>query len=440
MLPISKQRNPPQQSMPDRGTVLAELRSILSSVHFCNSKRYPAFLQYVVQHTLDGEADSLKERTIGVEVFERPATYDTSADTVVRFTAGEVRKRLSAYYHDVGQSSRMRISLPQGSYVPEFTCEPPEPVHDEVPPVEAERYGALQSEEQSAIDRSGSTLSPAVSSVPMNIQFEPANPERLVISNSPTRGMRLFVVLAFVVILCLIALGAWRLWPVHAESSLDSFWRPVLKDRGTILLCAGGNVFASSPTPSFVTADKATEYPYFSLQTATSITRLSSFIQRNGATPEFEFAASTPLPDLHSHPIILLNAYNNQWTLRLVEHLRFRFSPDTGSVPDQSIVDGASPGTRWKRDLSVPYSNTEDYALMARFWDTTTDNWVLVLAGLGRNGTEAASQFATDPHYVQLLGDRVGKALANKNIEVVLKVTVIDGKTGPPSIIATQVW
>ena len=77
---------------------------------------------------------------------------------------------------------------------------------------------------------------------------------------------------------------------------------------------------------------------------------------------------------------------------------------------------------------------------MARFWDTTTDNGVLVLAGLGRNGTEAASQFATDPHYVQLLGDRVGKALANKNIEVVLKVTVIDGKTGPPSIVATQVW
>ena len=88
----------------------------------------------------------------------------------------------------------------------------------------------------------------------------------------------------------------------------------------------------------------------------------------------------------------------------------------------------------------MPASETGDYALIARFWDTVTDNWILVLAGLGRNGTDAASQFVTSPHYVQLLRDRLGEDLRDRNVEVVLRVDVIDGKTGPPSIVAAHVW
>jgi hypothetical protein len=62
------------------------------------------------------------------------------------------------------------------------------------------------------------------------------------------------------------------------------------------------------------------------------------------------------------------------------------------------------------------------------------------LAGVGRNGTEAAAQFATSPHYMQLLRDKLGIDFANKNIEAVLKVSVIDGKTGAPAILETHVW
>src|ERR1019366_3444880 len=111
----------------DREAILAELQEVLASPHFCNSKRYPALLQYIVEKTLAGEAGLLKERTLGVEVFDRPPSYDTNADTVVRYTAGEVRKRLSLYYSDFGRKPAIRISLPAGSYVPEFLHE-----HDEL--------------------------------------------------------------------------------------------------------------------------------------------------------------------------------------------------------------------------------------------------------------------------------------------------------------------
>src|ERR1700760_4514057 len=104
----------------DREAILLELQEVLASPHFCNSKRYPALLKYIVENTLAGKSDMLKERTLGVEVFDRSPSYDTNTDTVVRYTAGEVRKRLSLYYHELGRKPRVRISLPAGSYVPEF--------------------------------------------------------------------------------------------------------------------------------------------------------------------------------------------------------------------------------------------------------------------------------------------------------------------------------
>ncbi len=428
------------QALEDREAVLHELHQILASPQFCNSKRYPALLQYVVETTLAGKADLLKERTIGVDVFDRPPTYDTNADTVVRFTAGEVRKRLSAYYHDGGRASSIHISLPPGSYVPEFFHGFDEQEGTEGGAVShlTHATGAAGSADGTggapdAEAEAGSASAPASRVSRGTFARDAALPLLRRLAGSRRRLAKTLGALAGLVLLAGVA---WRSWPVQPKSAVDDFWGPILRDRGKILLCAGGNVFASSPIPGFITAGKETDYPYFSLQTATSITMLSALIERGGSTPQFDFAASTPLPELHEHPIILLNAYNNQWTQRLAQPLRFHFS-----VPsDQSILDQSQPQMRWKRDPSVPYSSADDYALVARFWDTTTDNWVVVLAGLGRNGTEAATQFVVSPHYLQLLRERIGRSFSNRNIEVVLRVNVIDGKTGAPSIQAVHVW
>ena len=55
----------------------------------------PGLLRYVVEQTLSGNEENLKERTLGVEVFRRSPDYDTNLDPVVRLSAGEVRKRLA---------------------------------------------------------------------------------------------------------------------------------------------------------------------------------------------------------------------------------------------------------------------------------------------------------------------------------------------------------
>src|SRR5580704_7271874 len=106
--------------------VRTALNRVLQSQGFRASRRSQEFLRYVVERTLEGQADTLKERTIGIDVFGRSATYDPSDDATVRVKAGEVRKRLGLYYAGEGAHSRLKIELPAGTYVPEFRYVEPE--------------------------------------------------------------------------------------------------------------------------------------------------------------------------------------------------------------------------------------------------------------------------------------------------------------------------
>src|SRR5271170_1579402 len=107
-----------------RQAALVQLGKILDSLQFRTSKRCSLFLRHVVEHALENHVESLKERSLGVEVFGRDPHYDTNQDPVVRSTAGEVRKRLAQYYLEEGHRDEIRISLPPGSYNPEIHPSP----------------------------------------------------------------------------------------------------------------------------------------------------------------------------------------------------------------------------------------------------------------------------------------------------------------------------
>ena len=97
-------------------TARLQLDKILNSLQFRSSKRCSVFLRHVVEHAAENHLESLKERSLGIEVFGRDPDYDTNQDPVVRSTAGEVRKRLAQYYLEEGHRDEIRISLPAGSY------------------------------------------------------------------------------------------------------------------------------------------------------------------------------------------------------------------------------------------------------------------------------------------------------------------------------------
>lgn len=99
--------------------VEAELERVCLSPAFRSSKRSCEFLRYVVRVALDGRMDSLKERSIGIDLLGRNSSYEPSTDATVRVRANEVRKRLASYYGSATPEV-FRIDLPAGAYVPRF--------------------------------------------------------------------------------------------------------------------------------------------------------------------------------------------------------------------------------------------------------------------------------------------------------------------------------
>ena len=101
---MALERNDPAPTLPDQNALVRQcLERILQSPHFRASSRSKQFLSFIVEKKLEGRVDEIKERTIGIELFDRVADFETSGDSIVRVNATEVRRRLGQYY----QTSRI---------------------------------------------------------------------------------------------------------------------------------------------------------------------------------------------------------------------------------------------------------------------------------------------------------------------------------------------
>src|SRR5208337_3300684 len=101
--------------------IRAALNRVLASSAFRTSQRAQVFLRYVVEATLSGNSEALKERIIGIEALGRGASFEPSDDSSVRVAAGDVRKRLMMYYASPeGSSDPLVLDLPVGNYIPHF--------------------------------------------------------------------------------------------------------------------------------------------------------------------------------------------------------------------------------------------------------------------------------------------------------------------------------
>ena len=109
----------------DQKAVREQLVRILNSGPFLQSGRRQRFLEYLVNETLAGRGERLKGYNIALEVFDRPETFDSTVDPIVRMEASRLRDRLREYYETAGQNDPIRIDLPKGTYTPqiEFRCE-----------------------------------------------------------------------------------------------------------------------------------------------------------------------------------------------------------------------------------------------------------------------------------------------------------------------------
>jgi Tol biopolymer transport system component len=115
-----------------RETVQAALERVLASATFRGAERSRTLLRFIVEQTLEGKADRLKDYTLGAEALGRGDQFDPRTDPIARVEASRLRSRLDVYYATDGASDPVRISLPKGAYVPVFETRATEAV----PPVE----------------------------------------------------------------------------------------------------------------------------------------------------------------------------------------------------------------------------------------------------------------------------------------------------------------
>ena len=412
----------------DNQAVLQQLDRMLKSRHFRNSRRYPAFLAHIVRRRLDGDLDSLKERILGIEVFKRPHDYDTGADPVVRITAGEVRKRIALYYHDVGTEQELRIELPPGSYLPVFFLSTSNGV-----PLEEEAASGFGN---GAINGTGKGS--AEDHSPENEASETAW-----IHGFPKNWIRATVAL---VVLALTTAGVWY-W-MWSSSPIESMWRPFFGSPDPVLIVIGsplGNLAghqADNPDPNLIDSHS---HIHLAFTDALAMTDIAGLLDVHRQAYRIQTSGATSLDDLRKRPVVLITAFSNQWSGRILAPLRFSLLRQQvaadGTTILGSIVDHRHPGTTWNFDFTKPAAvNSRDYAIIARLHSDLTEGPVAVVAGLGPGATESAGEFISTPEYLQQINAISPANWRKKNLEFVLEVPIVDGKAGHGRVVASEFW
>jgi len=432
----------------DKVMVRRQMNRLLETSHFKNSKRYPLLFRFIVEEALEGRGEFLKERLLGVRVFDRPADYDTAADPIVRVTIAEIRKRIAQYYHEEAHDSEMRIELLPGHYVPEFR------------PSKDAGYDHRQASESTRIWAG----TPAAELTCIPSESQPSDVSAIPLVRKSRFPIFVRCALGAATVL-LVALGVGVFWRWTHPSAIEELWMPFLVDHRTVIFClpvgtkAGEETAAaagilvgdhasttdhgalsaslaseSSPASTFLVHEILGENVVFSDTLATL--RISNYLAAHKRESNFRPNTVTTLDDLRQGPVVLVGGLDNQWTLRALAPLRYRFA---GTNQEQYwIMDTKNPAMKdWRLDLKVPLSDIKrDFAIIARIHDESTGQIEIIVAGIGMSGTAAAGEFLVDPQRMEELRRRIGAGFRDHDFEAVLSTDVVNGIAGSPRILA----
>jgi len=240
-----------------------------------------------------------------------------------------------------------------------------------------------------------------------------------------------------------IAVAAYLLYAGASQNALDRFWKPVINSPGPVLLVMGGAGIAGSSTNASapISIRELQEREHVAFADAATLSRITGVLMTKGKSFHIRSHRSAKLEDLRDGPVVLIGAFNNEWTIRLEEQVRYQFVRDPETRVTY-IQDRDNPSDRtWLVDPGMPYHNLkEDYALVARFLEPTTGRLVVTAAGITKFGTAAAGEFLSEPSYIaQTLKSAPGD-WDRKNLEILIATKLVGESSGPPRVVATHFW
>jgi hypothetical protein len=378
---------------------------------FRGSYRSQQFLRYVVEKALQGSVDALKERTIGIELFQRAPAYDTGEDAIVRVTASDVRRRLLQHYGRHGDHSPFRIQLPSGSYLPEI-----EYGSDPMPAAAAVAQAVAAAVVHDEVGQ------PAAAPKPETSKPRKVKPAMRLLALLIVGAMTLVLVLALIPVLVLGA-GSFRAWRRPANGASLPPWTAIFRaGRATHLITSDPNIeqleeltksdisvsdYAARryvPNVDSLSPAQRVFYSfYLHADNAAAVdTPLAVNIARlvpDNSRIDVRSARSLRVADLQTDDnlILLGSPRSDPWVQLFASQLDFRFVYRADLK--QEMIRNVHPLTG-EQAVYVPtargFATGESFAILALVQIPHRTGKALLLAGADGEGTEAAGHLVTD--------------------------------------------
>jgi hypothetical protein len=369
-----------------------QIERVLESELFRASELQRRMLRYLAEKSLSGEADQLKEYTIGVEGLGKAESYDPRHDSSVRLQAGKLRQKILEYYLTQGQADPVHIDFPRGRF---------------------------------------------------KLVFTPREPSETSAGRLVLKWRRIAVVsasaLAIAVCLCVYwGTSLVRLrhaaGPVEAlwQPALTEFWSPFLDAAKPTLVCVGAPMFLKSgPNSVFLrypdvnTWDEAVNsglvdqlkrtFPGRTLQEWYVFTGLGEaggafLISRLLATRNLKlnFSNSTVLTwnDIGANNLIFAGPPKFNLQLRDLPVEQDLVIDNREGIQNLRLRPG-EPASFGEGIMDPQHHSGQTYALISRLPGLNGEGTILILAGSATAGTYGAAQYVTSEVYVRELLRRI---------------------------------
>jgi hypothetical protein len=396
----------------------AQAGRIAQSRTFRNSDVLRHLLSYLVDASIAGTSEELKEYTVAVDALGKPSSYDPRQESAVRMQVGRLRQKLTEYYRTEGKDDPVVLDLPKGGFAVVFE--------------------------------------------PRRISFDPASlPE----SPAPGRRREIFLAAALAVALAATAVFAVRNWQARNELRVASassdvpwtpeirqLWEPLLAPNRPLVVCIATPLSVSIPGFGFVRELDVNDWEdvakskgiaalkdalgapavqpsfgYTGVGTASAALLLGQFLGARQKSVVVTRSNLLSLPELMEENVLFLGPLTGAREIRalrvdqeiLLESGGIRNLHPRAGEP-AFIPEG--PGAKGPEDLDT-------YTLISVVPGIRGKGEILSLSGNQISSVTAGAQALTDPSVAKMLVSRMKTASGGlpRYFQVVLRVRSMDG-------------
>jgi hypothetical protein len=391
--------------------IRAQVGRLIHSKTFETSDVHRRLLQYLAEKSISGDADRLKEYTIGLEAFGKPPTYDPKHDSIVRLQAGRLRQKLEAYYQAEAAGDAVRVSMPKGAFKLNFE---PVAAHDHA-------HGA------------------------------PWNPRRMILFLAAALAVAVIWAVASSIALVRLrsqAEVATERW----TPDLESLWGPFLQTNRPLVVCLGTPLFVRFPDFGLFRDPKVNDWQ--EIEKSERFTAVRKALGARGIFASYAFTGAgeasaafllSELLSTRKRNVLLTRSSILSWEQIVDDDVVFvgppKFNPQLqAAAMAQDIViepegirnNKPQPGEPlFLKDHLVPEkpSEGETHALISRTPGLSGVGELLVIAGNASSDTLAAAEWLTEPLRARELVRRLRTPSGDlpRYFQVVVKVAFKQG-------------